>query len=277
VFGSQAGGRTGLHHGFRDIFGAFENTAHIDPRAGCCNGAETASADEIMFCQFNIQNPGQFPGGFRRSKSSGEDHHIELLGNCLGSGISLRRNGQSDLNRVQGLPSGADSAQTDPVSLLRTVVVKFVVFSEGAHIHIKYGGFNIILESFLGNDGFFKRIHAAYPGTIGDILPVDAAGTDTLDPGDPSRLLAVTGPQEFTTRGAGSGHDALIFEAGDHVGIFAMAKVIQATRVVKSSAPIASTMAPTCRSSVCSVSSRNNGTGRTGFGQCLRIRTLLPY
>jgi hypothetical protein len=43
--------------------------------------------------------------------------------------------------------------------------------------------------------------------------------------------LPLLGRTSSPPGGAGSGHDALIFEAGDHVGIDTVAKVFQPTRV----------------------------------------------
>ena len=86
---------------------------------------------------------------------------------------------------------GPAADQAYAVLVLCPIGIEFVIFPEGAQIHIEDRRLDIILKALLGNNGLFQGYHTAGAGTITCRTLLQAPGTDALDPGDLFRLFAV--------------------------------------------------------------------------------------
>ena len=157
----QAGGRARLDHGFRDVFGAFEQAADVNAGPGSGHGVKPRRSGKGMFVELDaetLRKRNQIGGD---SETGGQDDHIEGIGPQAGGRIGGVADGKIFSLGVAHDAVGSTPDQLDSEVLAGARVVKFIVFAEGPHVHKKDGRFDIALEAFLGHQGFFKRDHAA--------------------------------------------------------------------------------------------------------------------
>ena len=107
--------------------------------------------------------------------------------------------------------------------LLRPVVILLEALAEGAQVHEEDVALQPFAEMLLGNDGFFRGIHAADGRAV---IVLGIARTNALQEGNPLRLLPVEGPQNVAGIWAGSGENPLELQRGQHIREAAITQVL---------------------------------------------------
>ena len=229
--GCHAGGRAGLNHGFRDVFGAFEEPANVNAGPAGGHRAESGGFGEIIGIELDPQETGKRFELLGNAEPGRQNHHVESV--AVKDAVVIRRIGHGQGVGFGGREDAVGPAahEADAVHGLGLVQVALVVFAEGAHVHEKNGRFDAVLESLLGDDGLFQGEHAARAGAVGHGPFLKAPGTDTLDPSDLAGHFAVRGPHQLAQGGAGGRQDALVLEAGHHIRLLRIPEIVQPTGV----------------------------------------------
>ncbi len=235
VTGGTGGRGTGLDHGVGDVFGAFKHAADIDSRLGGGHGVEAPGAGETVLVEVDADFFRQFFGLRRHPKTGGQDHHIEIfdLQGAVAFGeipdLEITRGGPGVDNGFHGVGPGAH--QADAVIMDGPLEIALVIFARGAHVHVEQRRLHVIIEALPGDDGLLEGEHAAGAGAVRHRALLNPPGPDALNPGDLLGPFAIRRPHQLALGRPGRGENPLIFQAGDHVGVDAIAVGVQNLRI----------------------------------------------
>ncbi len=211
---------TGIHHRLRDILGALESTAGIDPRTGGFHRFEGIGFAKIASGGVDTEFFGQFEGLRVGLKPDGQYHHIK----DFGLDFPLFRNiTKREVVAVMERVDGMDPAPDEPDALLLGPVVKsFEILAVGPDVHIKNGTFQVISGMLLCDNRFLDGIHAANRRAIGIVATVEIPGPHTLEPRHLFGFLVIRQPDQVPAGGAGGRQDPFHLHGGDHVGVISI-------------------------------------------------------
>src|SRR5690606_31790536 len=106
------------------------------------------------------------------------------------------------------------------------LIILVKVLAKRAHVHEKDGGLHAAVV-LAGDDRLFDGVHAAYGGAV-RVATLLVARAHALQKGDAMRHLAIRGTLHVPRTRTRSGEQALELDAGDHVGVTAVAQLVLA-------------------------------------------------
>ena len=171
--------------------------------------------------QFQTQFFGQGPSFGCGAESHGQHHNVKSLFHAKALFINIADHVHAGLfirNNIRYPRLYKPNARL----ILGPVVVSLKVFPVGADIHVKDGRIQAARGVFLGQHGLFNGIGTANARAIPSAFQMFIPRTYALQPGNLFRFFFVRRAYHVPAVGTGSGQDALKFEAGHHVLVFAV-------------------------------------------------------
>ena len=216
------GGAAALRDGGRDVLRALGDAREEHAGGVGLHGAELAVGfhEEPEAVVGDVQGFGELVRALGAFDAHGEHDHVGLhLDGLAEQGVGAA----DDVLPVPvGLDGGHAAADVLGAVFLDGAAREFVIeLRVGADVHVEHVGLRVG-DVVLGQDGLLGGVHAAEAGAVGAADGL-VAGAHALDEHDALGFLAVGRALDVAAGRAGGGHDALVLERGDDVGVLARA------------------------------------------------------